>query len=433
MSPSRTARWAVVVVAVSFAAATAARPVRASDAAKGWAPASKRLKPYPGRYYVIYTDLDANAVREASARMSAMAEEYHRRTKDFAGAIHTRLAFYLFSRSEDYLDAGALRGSAGMYHPGRKALMALAEHGTNDELWHVVQHEGFHQFVHMVIRGEIPVWINEGMAEYFGHGVWTGDGFVTGVVPPYRLKRVQAHIRDEKLLPFLSMLLMSHQEWSDAVEDSDSSDVDDPNSSRGPDSTGKGKPKDDKIDRGRINYDQAWSMVHFLVHGHDGKYRGAFSAMIRDISRGRDWKASFQVRFGRNVRTFERSYKDWWLAQPKEPTSDLYIKAVVQTLTSFLARAVSQGQKFQTPEEFFREARSGGLKSHPTQWLPPSLLNRTLLYARAWRQGWSLEGPPGACPKLVLTWSDGKTYTGTFTHSRGMAYQVKVTVAEKKG
>ena len=34
--------------------------------------------------------------------------------------------------------------------------------------WHVVQHEGFHQFVFAVIRGEIPTWVNEGLA-VLGH------------------------------------------------------------------------------------------------------------------------------------------------------------------------------------------------------------------------------------------------------------------------
>jgi hypothetical protein len=427
MSRGRASRWAALVV-LAFAAGL--QPAGAAGAEKARTPASQRLKRYPSRYYIIYSDLDANAVREASARMSAMAEEYHRRTKDFAGAVRTRLPFYLFSKPEDYYDAGATKGSAGVYHPGRRVLMALAEYGTTDQLWHVVQHEGFHQFVHMVIRGQIPVWVNEGMAEYFGQAIWTGDGFITGVIPPGRLQGLQGHIRGDKILPFRDMLLMSYEEWSEAVEDSGSRD-EGSKGPKGPGSHGGGKGEGEQIDRSRINYDQAWSMVHFLVHADEGKYRRAFSAMIRDISRGREWIPAFQARFGRNVKAFEKRYRDWWLAQPENPTTELYIKAVVQTLTSFLARAVSQGQKFQTAEEFFREARSGNLKSHKAQWLPPSLLNRVLLYARNWKRGWSLDAA-GRSPKLVLTWPDGKTFTGTFTHSGGRAYGVKVTITEKE-
>jgi len=418
MFRGRTAGSGLWVAGVLFSAALA------SGAPKPGKPAPKGLKPYPSKYYIIYTDLDANAVREASARMTAMAEEYRRRTKGFAGVIRKRLAFYLYSKLEDYHEAGAPKGSAGVYHPGKEALMAVAQHGTGDQLWYVVQHEGFHQFVHMVIGGQIPIWVNEGMAEYFGQGVWTGDGFVTGVIPPGRLKSLQGYIREEKLTPFREMLLMTHTKWSGDLTDSDK-----PGDADGTKKTGE--TDDDRARRARINYDQAWSMVHFLVHAHNGKYRKPFSSMIRDISRGRNGATAFQSRFGRNLKAFEKRYKDWWLSQPEHPTSDLYIQAVVETLTSFLARAVSQGQKFATAEAFFSEARAGTLKSHKTQWLPPSLLNNALLYARPWKKGWSLENV-GRVPKLILTWSDGKTFTGTFTHARGKADRVKVTVAKKK-
>ena len=33
----------------------------------------------------------------------------------------------------------------------------------------------------------MPTWLNEGLAEYFGEGIFTGDGFVTGVISPERL------------------------------------------------------------------------------------------------------------------------------------------------------------------------------------------------------------------------------------------------------
>jgi hypothetical protein len=42
-----------------------------------------------------------------------------------------------------------------------------------------------------VIGGELPIWVNEGMAEYFGEGIFTGDGFITGVIPPKRLRMIK--------------------------------------------------------------------------------------------------------------------------------------------------------------------------------------------------------------------------------------------------
>ena len=84
------------------------------------------MKKYESRYYVIHTDLEPDAAREAYVRMDAMAEEYHRRTKGFGRTVRRKLPFYLFRSREDYYLAGGKIGSAGMFvvHPRGSKLMA---------------------------------------------------------------------------------------------------------------------------------------------------------------------------------------------------------------------------------------------------------------------------------------------------------------------
>ena len=371
-------------------------------------PAAKRLRKCPSRYYILYTDLGEDVAKEASARMTAMAEEYRRRTREFAGTIRTRFAFYLFARPADYHQAGGPAGSGGIYHPDKRALMAVADGGVDDRLWHVVQHEAFHQFADLVIGGKLPLWINEGLAEYFAQGLWTGDGFLTGVIPPFRLKRLQEHLRAGRTRPFADMFRLTPEQWGEDLADRTT------------------RPAEEHT-RARVNYDQAWSMVHFLVFADDGKYRAAFSGLIRDTARGGDWAEAFQRRFGRNVRPFEDRYRQWWLSQKPDATADLYTEAVVATMTSYLARSAAQGQQFASAEDFLREARSGRLKAHAAQWLPAGLLNEALLHARLWREAWSIDNS-GRVPRLLLKWPTGTVYTGTFTCSQGKCSQVKVTV-----
>ena len=295
------------------------------------------LKEYQTRYYVITTDHDTETVREAAARLTAMAEEYHRRTKDFSGKIRTRLPFYLFSTMTGFRETGG-RG-AGLYTG--KALLAHLPKGGRQDVWHVVQHEGFHQFVDKVIRGHIPIWVNEGLAEYFG------DGFVTGVIPRARLRRIRSAIRNDRFKPVLDFLLLGNNEWRAELD--------------------------------MRNYDQAWSMVHFLVHAEDGRYRDVFSAFIRDISGGRVTSQAFRDRFGRDLDAFRLAYDKWWLSLPDDPTRDRYTQAVCETLTSFLARAHSQGRTFETAEEFFTASRAGQPPCPAKQWLPPTLLEEALV------------------------------------------------------
>jgi len=231
----------------------------------------------------------------------------------------------------------------------------------------------------VVTRRLLP-WVDEGLAEYFGEAVWTGDAFVVGVIPRRRLEEVRQLIRARGLLPFERMLEMTRTQWN--------------------------------ADLSGRNYAQAWAMVHFLIHADDGRYRKAFDLYIDDIAlRNMPWKKAFVLRFGRDLAGFEKRFADWWASLPDDPTAELEALAAVQTLTSFLGRATAQGQKFADAAEFFRMARQGRLKQHASQWLPPSLLEKALKGAEK-RGAWLLNAS-GGWPKLVLE-TRHKRYTGTF-------------------
>src|SRR3954470_5336054 len=122
------------------------------------------LRVYETKYYSIHTDLSEDDARECAIRMTKMAEEYHDRTRDFAGAIRSRLPFYLYRNQVDYLIAGGIDGSAGYFSESKNMLVALAGEQIGPRTWHIVQHEGFHQFAAAVMGGSRPPWVNEGIA-----------------------------------------------------------------------------------------------------------------------------------------------------------------------------------------------------------------------------------------------------------------------------
>src|SRR5215203_1869603 len=43
---------------------------------------AQELQRYETQYYILHTDVPSEQAREASLRMSRMAEEYHKRTRD---------------------------------------------------------------------------------------------------------------------------------------------------------------------------------------------------------------------------------------------------------------------------------------------------------------------------------------------------------------
>ena len=371
-----------IILAVGLVAISAAAPA--------WGQA--RLQTYNTKYYVIHSDLDQDSVHEAALRMSLMAEAYHERTKGFAGTIRKRLPFYLFRDAADYSAAGGLPGTAGVFTGDR--LMAVAGERPGPRTWHTVQHEGFHQFVRAAIGGDIPIWVNEGLAEYFGEAIFTGDGYVVGLIPPRRLARIKHWMKESKFRSLRKMMLTSHQAWN--------------------------------VGLSGANYDQAWSMVHFLAHADQEKYRKPFGAFIREVSYGKPWERAWVRHLGTEVDAFEDRWREYWEDLPDAPTADLYAQATFATMNSFYARAFSQRQFFDTAEEFLEAAAVGDLKAHPDDWLPPTLLTDAL--KRVEHAGkWSIE-KRGHRKALVCVTERGTELIGDFKLGNRRVRSVEVDV-----
>ncbi len=173
------------------------------------------LKVYESRYYIIHTDIPQDEAFEAEVRMTRMAEEYHNRTRAFSGTLQEKLPFFLFQNKADYVAAGGDPRSAGIFTGDQ--LMAIAGRQAGWGTWHTIQHEGFHQFAHKVIGGELPIWVNEGLAEYFGEAVFCGDSYVSGLIPQFRLSRIRVMVSKSSYRSIPDMMQMSHEEWNNRL------------------------------------------------------------------------------------------------------------------------------------------------------------------------------------------------------------------------
>ncbi len=303
---------------------------------------AQALKTYNTRYYTLQCDLDEDATKEAILRITLMFEEYLARTRGFAGRPNRKLLFQLYKKYGDYVQSSEAPGSAGVFTGNRLVAWAGGENP-----WHTIQHEGFHQFVHFAMNSQkIPIWANEGLAEYFGEGVFTGDNFYTGFVPPERLRRVQRMLKDNQFPTLYSMMTMSHTTWNTQL----------------------------KLE----HYDQAWMMVHFLAHAENGKYQKAFQRFLQAAGLARNWEPVWQRFFGGDVGSFELRFREYWENLPADPTAELYARATTATFTSFYARAFSQGQFYDDWDQFVMDGRKGKLKSADDNWIPSALFDRAL-------------------------------------------------------
>lgn len=368
--------------------------------------AQTRFARYETTYYTIETDLKLEDVRELAVRATSMFEQYNRIAKSFCGDVRSKRPIMVFKNREDYLAAGASEGSAGIYDPNKKRLLVCFGRYSRDTLWHVVQHEGFHQFADAgPLLKDGPIWINEGLADYFGEGVWTGSKLQVGIVTPSQIQQVQDLINDDLLIPFDKMITMTIREWNQ------SSDTD--------------------------YYLQAWSMVYFLLHAENGKYVRNLTAYAASMGkavadRPRYWADAWKAAFGPDLAEFQKKYCQYWQTLPRNVSHEQSVTALVETMTTFLSRAIVCKQQFKTFDEFMTAATEGKLANRNDLffWLPPSLLQKAVQdSARAGT--WSLETDAATKrQKLLLKLRTGQVFTGSFVPQTNRPPTVNVTVAK---
>jgi len=333
--PATTVFWVLVLLALLPAAGRAAES-DASDTPKMWVVLTD--------HYRIHTDLNNELVDDLSKRMEAMYGEYERRFASFKpdDGQRPRLEAYIFRTQDEYLKFTdpKLKNTGGVYMPRRNLLAAFLEGQGRDSLRRTLQHEAFHQFAFNNISPNLPVWLNEGLAQMFEEGIWSGNSFWIGEAPPRRIRQLQADMNDQKIIDFEQLLALSSEQWADNLT------------------------RDH--DLGGTQYNQSWAMVYFLVvaKGPDGKekYRPRLLNMLRLLHDGKDGNEAFRLAFSSNIKGFQDRFMEW--ARNFKATDEATMIERQGVLGDLLYELNKRGKKFPDLFAFKRSAVTGGYKMH---------------------------------------------------------------------
>lgn len=255
---------------------------------------------FRSRYYDVHTDLARDEVRDLVNHMDQVALAYNQRFASFRPQNEERPSLFLLSGNDAYQAVLAGFGidgtnSGGMFArrgDGFQGLFTFINDQSQDRVLHTLQHEGFHQFAWQRIGGGLPIWANEGIAEYFGNAIMVRGELRTGVFPASAIHRMQQAIRADAYLPFDDLINMSGTEWNRRLRSGDP--------------------------RARLAYLQSWSVAHFLVHADNGRYRSAFDDYLRAIYEGQSPSQAAQTAFKTDqLQPFEDAWKEYMLQHIK--------------------------------------------------------------------------------------------------------------------
>lgn len=240
--------------------------------------------------YDITTDLPDEQAKEVADHMDAVHAEYTRRFSAYGKRNAEALRLWVFETQQGYMDfleeqGTSGQGSGGMFFHGGKStgLASFLGNRPMPVMLETLRHEGLHQFMYQRIGDNLPPWLNEGMAEWFGYALPKRRGFEMGLADPGAIQHLRKAAAENRLLPLETLLTMSKVEWNQRVRDGNAS----------------------------VQYDQAWSVVHFLAFAEGGRYQGILDSMLRSFWMGMDAERAVRTAVGSDLAPMEAAWRKY--------------------------------------------------------------------------------------------------------------------------
>lgn len=311
------------------AAAVLSVAVVRAPAARSKEPAMFRCET---RHYMVETDTSPQFAEVVGRHMEEIFKEYSRRFKDY-GRLTTRFDVAVFRTQQGYADRvpPLVQGSTGVFVSAQSLLAAHCENRTPEEVLRTLYHEGFHQFMYCVVSQRCPVWLNEGLAEYFSEATWNGQSFTTGRVPTMRLHTVQQALRDGTYIRLGELFAMEPAQWLQNVRTD--------------------------ARRASLHYSQAWSVAQFLIHANNGAYAAMLDRFVKEISEGRSHDDAFRRCFGTDLAAFEVTWGRYVMSL--KPSPEFHCRDNMEAILLLAAMVYKDPREFTSVAELRPRLLSG--------------------------------------------------------------------------
>ncbi|HTS19023.1 MAG TPA: DUF1570 domain-containing protein [Verrucomicrobiae bacterium] len=275
-------RTLLAILAMTTATVVLAQDTGAPDLAS-----FPRVGDTNSRYQVLCQN-SRQLASEVNRFMTALLGQYEKYFQNWSGKDGARVV--VFDNIDDFRKyAGNINslthaGLAGYCHlktdeAGNQFYELVTYESPN--LWRVLAHEGFHQFIGYELGQQIPMWLNEGMAQYFETAFITGSEFHVGQVSRNKLLYAQALIANKQAPP-LSQLI----QWDRTTFYANAN----------------------------VAYPMSWALVYYLMNSNGERFgQSEFRRYMQDLKYGQDDYRSFQRRFGADIDRWQPDFENYIL------------------------------------------------------------------------------------------------------------------------
>ncbi|HUK84003.1 MAG TPA: DUF1570 domain-containing protein [Verrucomicrobiae bacterium] len=238
-----------------------------------------------GNYQVLAQD-SMDTAWQVNRFMNEMLKQYARYFSNWSLKAGARVV--VFSNLEDFRSYSTVVVGGLLPHGGLAGYCHLKTDDdgntfyelvtyVHDNLWQVLAHEGFHQFLGYELGLQVPVWLNEGMAQYFETSYAANGRLHTGIISKPKLRAAQYLIYSHQAPSLGELLQMDRATF---------------------------------YGNAQVAYPMSWALVYYLMNRDGTDFRSSsFRRYLQDLKFRGDDLTSFQRRFGRDSAQWQADFE----------------------------------------------------------------------------------------------------------------------------
>jgi Flp pilus assembly protein TadD len=206
---------------------------------------------------------------------------------------------------------------AGLFHSdGEKDYVVMRLDAQGTSAFHTIYHEYTHALLHMNYN-RVPLWLNEGLAEFFGNSTLSGKDATTGAADKTHLYVLSKN----ELLPMETLLQVKEN-----------------------------SPYYNEMNRATIFYAQSWAVVHYLLLDPEARRRQLLGKFFAAWNKSGDAVAAAREAFG-DLESFGETIKRY-VRQPGLRVG-VALPAQEAAASGYGVRSLSAGEVLALRGDFF--------------------------------------------------------------------------------
>lgn len=220
-------------------------------------------------------------IRQVATRLEQFRDVFTRLFTKVKFTTPVPTTVIVFKSDNSYKPFKPMSDVAGYFQSGEDVnYITLTTETRGDDPFRTIFHEYVHLLVNNTMGGSVPIWFNEGLAEFYStFRMESGDRKVIlgDVVSNHVL-----YLREQKMIPLRVLFSVEHD-----------------------------SPQYNESSKRGVFYAESWALMHYLIEGKDGARKEQLGRFINLLTSNVPPEKAFQTAFQTSYEAFEKELRNY--------------------------------------------------------------------------------------------------------------------------